>query len=72
MKKNKLLLIGAVLLGIVIVTALVLFTKGELYADSISLEEAQAVIDSAVSEGFTTTNKAMSKMQEVYLCYYIL
>ena len=64
MKKNKLLLIGAVLLGIVIVTALVLFTKGELYADSISLEEAQAVIDSAVSEGFTTTNKAMSKMCE--------
>ncbi len=64
MKKNKLIIIGAVLLAALAVVAIVLFTKGELYADSITLEEAQAVIDSAVSEKFNTTNKAMSTMAE--------
>lgn len=63
MKKNKLLIIGAILLAVVAVAAIVLFTKGELYADSITVEEAQNVIDGAVKE-FSTTNKAMSTMTE--------
>jgi His/Glu/Gln/Arg/opine family amino acid ABC transporter permease subunit len=55
MKNKKILLIVGIVLAVLIaVTALILFTKNELYAAPITLEEAQTIIDESFEKSFIT------------------
>ena len=66
--KNKKLLYAliAVLAVLAVVTAVVLYARSELYAEEITLDEAQTVIDASLEENFKNVkSQSMLKMKEM-------
>lgn len=66
MKNKKLLItLAVILVAVIAVAAVVIFTKNELYANEITLDEAQTLIDSSVEKHFEGTSKSMLAMAEM-------